>query len=248
MYINNGQAYVPACSNVTAIMIDDSEYENNNLKGLGITNKCFKDFKIKYKSNLNETNTGFLRNNEIITKNSKRMQCININESKEIIIQNKFKLTKQLNKILVSNYTSSITKLKTRNNNLKNLFNHHSYLTNGIDLIANFDEFLEINNDIGKFSNKESINEATYGQRLELDASQVGYFDNLFQAIGNFFSEMFTAAKNITAIIIIAIIAFFLLKILFKCLPCCFSCAKFIYQKTKKIDNNNHENHDQELA
>ena len=248
MYINNGQAYVPLCANVTTIIIEEDENENIFLKGFGLAKKCFKDLKIKYRSNLNETNTGFLRNSEIITKSSKKILCTNTDETKEIIIQNKFKLSKKLNKIVVSNYTSSVTKLKTRNNNLKNLFNHHSFLTNGTDLISNLDDFLEINNDIGKFSNKESIDESTFGQRLESESKQGGYFDNLFQAIGDFFTEIFTAAKNILIIIIMAIIGYFLLKILFKCLPCCFSCIKLIYNKTKKQENNHHENNDEELA
>jgi predicted PurR-regulated permease PerM len=101
---------------------------------------------------------------------------------------------------------------------LKNLFNHHSYLTNGTDIIANLDEFLDLNNDIENFSNKKNnINDATFGQKIEVDSNKGGYFNNIFQGIVIFFSELFTAAKNIIGLVIFLIIAYYLLKIFFKC-------------------------------
>ena len=245
MYINNGQAYVPVCSNVTTIIIEESENDMGLFKGFGLNGKCHKDIKIQYKTlNSNQTKKGFLRNHEIITQNSKRIECTNTDDLKEIIIQNKMKITKKLNQISISNYTSSATKLKTRNNHLKNLFNHHSYLTNGTDIIANLDEFLEINNDIENFSNKKNnINDANFGQKIEVDTKKGGYFDNIFIGIGDFFSELFTVAKNIIFLIIILIFGYYLLKIIFKCSPLCFDLIKNIHQRAI----NNNDVHDDEL-
>jgi len=221
------------CTNVSAIIVNDDD-ENNFFKD----KKCYNDMKIEYRiTNSNQTKIGFLRNSEIVTPYSTRVDCSNRVNLKEIIIQNKYKLSQQTNKILISNYTSKQFKLKTRNNFLNNLFSHHSFLTEGTDLIANLDDFLELNNDKDKLSNKKGINEMTFGEKFETITRKGGYFDNLFYGIVNFLKVLFATGKNLIALAFIIIISFVFIKLLFKCLPCCFSCVRGICLKKQSTNN-----------
>jgi len=243
LYIKNGQAYVPMCSNVSIIYVNENEDEKNFFKGYGMNKNCYKDLKIEYKrTDSNITKTGFLRNSEIITPKSTKINCLNTEILKEIILQNKYRLTQQADKILISNYTSTQTKLKTRNSHLNNLFFHHSFLTNGTDLISNLDEFLEINNDISKYSNKEGIDEETFGDRFESVTRKGGYFDNIIIGIVDLFSLLFETGKNLIAIAFITLIGYVLFKIIFKCFPLFSNCLKTTFTKRENSNNNNFYN------
>ena len=215
MYINNGLAYIPVCNNVSTISFDIIE-EGSFFKGFGTNKNCFNDIQIKYnKSGKNNTNFGFLRNQNIITQSSNRIEC-DSEDKIEMIINNEFKVTKYKNRLTLSNYSSSSTKLKTRNKNLKNLFEHHSYLTNGTDLIEDLDEFLEINNSDESFSDKESKNDQV--TKIEYE-NNLGYFNNFIGGVVNFFSEIFTTGFNLLSLFIVILVAYFLLRIFLKCVP-----------------------------
>ena len=182
IYINNGLAYIPICNQITEIIIKNENF----IKESDSDKICYKDFLIDYKSN-GTTRKGFLRYENIITTSSTKINC-NLNNEKELIIDNKIKLSKKNNKISISKYSSSQIKLKNRGNQLNNIFNHHKYLTNGTDVFENIDAILTIQNEnVGSSNNNGILNT----NKLEKEEDFNGYFYTVFTESGFFFRKLF---------------------------------------------------------
>ncbi len=224
------------CNNVTSIIIETEE-EKSILNKFITNDDCFENFEIKFKkSGFNKTNNGFLRNQNIITQNSNKIKCSSDN-GKELIINNKIKLTKFSNMIKTSNYTSSVTKLKTRNKNLKNLFNHHSYLTNGTDLIEDLDEYLEINNGQDTFDINKKSNDFSDGTKIEFLTKTEGYFDGIII----FFKNTFSTGFHVIILLIVMFVSYYVLKMIIRCAPSICNCFCLPFRICLKKKQNNEQ-------
>ena len=171
------------CTSVSDIHIKEDRFDKDDI--------CYEDIEIYYKPrNESSLRKGYLRNQNIITQVSSRIKC-NSNIQKEIIIDNKLKITKFKNKISYKNYTSNVVKLITRNKKLKNLFQHHNYLTNGTDMIEDLSDMIKIiNGDESVISN----NESSYSKKLIDESKFLGYFNgfnfNIFLNMLNYFKNV----------------------------------------------------------
>lgn len=219
IYINNGLAYVPTCSDVEKIFVVTTSEHNSFSKGY--RNSCTNGYKIKYqKKGSDVIMIGYLQNQNIISQNLKKIDCISASDH-ELIINNKIKLKKTPNGVEISNYTSSIVKLHLKHNSLKRLFNHHAYLVNGSDLIEEIDNLLNINNggdSIINNNNQETPNDI----RVINDNSVNGsYFNIMINGFVEFFSPIFDFGFRFFWILLFVIFVYFLIIIILKFVRMC---------------------------
>ncbi len=182
--------------------------EKKFFKGFGNNPKCYEEIEILF--NKNQTNTerrGFLRNQQIISQRSKQIDCESFSK-KELIIDNKIKISKINNVITISNYSSSFTKFKTRNKKLKNIFQHHSYLTNGTDLIEDLDEITHLINGDSDFD-KNSKN------TIANDKSYYGYFLSILTKSKLFLITIIEVLFSCLIIVLITLVIIYILTLFF---------------------------------
>lgn len=220
---------MPLCNKVDQITI----LMNNQIE----KKKCYKDFLIEYKSNgSNVTRIGFLRNQNIISITSPKKDCESDFEN-ELVIDNKIKLKKNKNKISSLQYTSSQIKFNNRNNQLKNIFFHHKYLTNGTDLFENLDTLLSIQND--NYASNNFINEQIFnGSNVILTHENefTGYIENALKSIGSLLKKVFFLLAIFILVFLIGFTVFYLFSLLFPSFKAfVFSIYKNIIRKYTRI-------------
>ena len=242
IYINNGLAYIPTCKDVASIKIEELKNNMPNFfRGFGFnSDKCFKDFEIKYRvKDSNITKQGFLREENIISQVSSQIECFS-DDGKELIVENKFKLLKNKNKTIASNYTSSVTKLRLKHNNLLHLFNHHKYLVNGTDFVEEMDEILRINNGEELLNENQKDDDITIVKKH----SEIDYFKNIINEIGFFISDIFKIGFKFLFIGLIVFLSYILFKFLLKLcsiLRVNYPNAFKYYNPMNIVENNNRD-------
>ncbi len=198
-------AYIPICNKITEIIIPNEKY----LKKYNFNKKCYKDIMIDYKKN-GTIRQGFLRYENIITSTSPQIDCDLIHE-KELIIDNKIKVSKKNNKISISKYTSSQIKLNNRNNQLNNIFNHHKYLTNGTDAFENLDVLLTIQNE--NFASNNYID--FLNTKLEKEEDFKGYFYTAYKESSSLFKKLFMFLFYVLLTILFLFVIMYLVSIVY---------------------------------
>lgn len=143
--------FLPLCSNVSKIVIVSKTIQSD----------CNKDFKVKYvKNSSDNTINGYLRENNIITQYSTKLENCQNNDRSLLVMDSKMKKNMFLIRRTSANvdiipFSAHLTEFKIQRANLKDLFNHHEYLVNGSDFYEQMQMYND-NTDFEKRANEGS--------------------------------------------------------------------------------------------
>jgi hypothetical protein len=132
LYINDGLAYLPVCTNVSTIQV------------LNKTNECYRDFAVKYSVGNNEVN-GFLRHSNILSQFSDIVNCKS--SKRNLVIESSLVRLKRIHKAVTVESFSNQYALKLRipllkEGSLNEIFKHHQFLVNSTGTIDHIEELL----------------------------------------------------------------------------------------------------------
>lgn len=134
LYINDGIPYLPTCTNVSMIEV------------INYTDKCYRDFAVKYKMGGNEM-SGFLRPNNILSQFSVIDDCKK--NDKNLVIESGHVMIKRKERnVTVEQYDMHLAvQLRIpflQKGSLNELFKHHQLLVNGSSSLENVEEMISI--------------------------------------------------------------------------------------------------------
>lgn len=208
LYFNNGQAFLPVCSNVSSIMVNSFVNRND----------CDKEIKIAYtkQQKTNRLYNGYLRENNIITQFSSRLDnCLN--QEKSLIVvdsmnnSNVYLIRRNQTQVQVSSYTTHLTKFKVNRANFKDLFNHHDFLVNGSDFYEKMQIYTDsATNDMDKNIEQKESTSNIFDNANVLDRNIV---NDVASSVKNFFGDQFLFIKD-NLKIAFSILALFIFLIL----------------------------------
>jgi len=200
VYFRNGASYLPICRKLDKITVLEKQDSKNNF--------CFEDIQIHYKSSKSpKVRLGFLRKNGIVTQFSKRIDCSGILNDHSIVLQDIIIKRKTNMKVDIIKLDHSISTQFSKSfwnmQDIKQLFNHHEYLSERASLLENAHEL--VNSQHQTFViNHDDVFQQLISETKEQD-------DGLFGSIGKRISNLVNNILNYFVDIVIFIIASFLL-------------------------------------
>jgi hypothetical protein len=201
LYINDGLAYLPVCTNVSSIQVLDT------------TSACYRDVAVKYKVGDNEVN-GFLRPSNILSQFSEIVDC-KTNDKSLVIESSSVKIKRKRQVITIEQYDIHLaTKLRIpllQEGSLNEIFKHHQLLVNSTGTIDHIEELFasQEREDIFYVRGNERIGENTasevYGPTL--------VFNNIYNYIKSVTSKVWNfIVYSIVAIVLALVLGFGLIK------------------------------------
>ena len=236
IYINNDLAYIPQCRSISQITI------------LTETKKCYKNIPITYTRNDSIFSSlighnqvsAFLRPQGIITQYSTLTPCENIDNKNMVIDEASIMLKRNMSKIIVENYTTSLkTQLKVSHSKqvLSYFFVHNEILLNESSII-------ETLSDIVQFKEGSSFFFVEKDQRSNsIEDSSVrrdGWFVKLaevYETVKETIVYVYDNTKNyifFTFVFAVVITIIIVVSKYCKCNKNCFKCNKDCFKCNKQ--------------
>jgi hypothetical protein len=219
LYINDGLAYLPVCTNVSTIQI------------LSTTSECYRDFAVKYTVGNNEIN-GFLRHSNILSHFSEQVEC-DSNDRSLVIEGSSIKIKRKQKNVTIENFDNNlVTKLRMpllEEGSLNEIFMHHQLLINSTGTIDHIEEL---------FASKEHEDifyvRGSSGSRIN-SVSQVNGAVGLIHRGVEYLRSLSTEIWNTLIYIVFALAIVFCLLIILRCICCKKRCSRPRYNRVPQF-------------